>query len=75
MNSVEHCAEALGSDSKSVLLPYYPRSSEGRTLHGEQPRLSTLVQLCTISYPDNTNTQWYLRVVVCFCCLVRFFSG
>lgn len=32
-------------------------------------------QLCTISSPGNTNTRWYWWVVVCFCCLVSFFSG
>lgn len=43
MNSVEHCAEALGNDSKPMLMPNYPRSSEGRTPHGEQPLPGTLV--------------------------------
>lgn len=69
MDSVEYRAEALGSDSKSMLLPYHPRSSEGRTLHGEQPVLSTLVYssvpsatLTTLTH-SGTYGWWFASVV------------
>lgn len=72
MSGVEYCAEALESDSKSVLLPYYPGSSEGRRLHGEKPMLSTLVHssvpsatLTTLTH-TGTYTWWLASVAVSF---------